>query len=276
MVVVGGGDLYNVHVHTNDPERAVELGSRVGRAREIQVADLKDRVTGCIGGQARAVRVGEQACTLIAVAEGEGLAETFRSLGAMVVTGGPGRNPSVADLIAGIEASPADAVLVLPNHRNVAPAAELAAARSSKDVRVIPSTSIPAGLSAATAFNPLAALPDNAKAMDEAVAASRAGELARAERTSETPAGPAQRGDWLGLTEGKVVAVGGSVEAVAGAVVGHLVSETSEVITLIVGADAARTERRAIEEALRRSFPHLRLEVVEGGQPRYPFLIGME
>lgn len=276
LVVVGGGGLYNVHVHTNEPAQAVEAGSRAGRTRDVQIADLKDRVTSCLGGQARAVRVEEQVCALVAVAEGAGLSRAFRSLGAVVLEGGAGHNPSVADLVGAIEAAPSDAVVVLPNPRNIGPVAERAAGETSKEVRVVPSPSVPASLSAAAAFNPLAPPQDNAKVMEEAIGGCRSGALARAERDADTSAGPVKRGDWLGLAEGEVVAAGAGADATAAEVVRRLAAETAEMITLIVGADVTAGDRRLVEETLRGSFPSLELELLEGGQPAYPFLIGVE
>jgi hypothetical protein len=276
LVVVGGGGLYSVHVHTNEPRRAVDAGSRAGRTRNVRIADLRDAVTACMAGQARAVRVAEQVCAMVAVAEGEGLDRTFRSLGAVVVAGGPGNNPSVADLVAGLEAAPAEGVVVLANHPNIGPAAERAAGLSTKEARVILTASLPAGLTAAAAFNPLATLSDNAKAMEEAAAACRSGELAVAERDADTDAGPVKRGDWFGLAEGEVVAAGGGVGPVAREVVRRLASDTAEVITLVVGADAGSDDRRSVEEVVRDSFPALQVDVVDGGQPRHPFLIGVE
>jgi len=276
LVVVGGGGLYSVHLHTNEPSRAVEAGSRAGSTRNVQIADLQDSVTSCLAGQARAVRVAEQVCALVAVAEGDGIIRTFRSLGAVVLDGGPGHNPSVAALVGAIEAAPSDGVLVLPNHRSIGPAAERAAGAASKEVRVVSSPSVPAGLSAAAAFNPVATVQDNAKVMEEAIGACRSGALARAELHADTPAGPVRRGEWLGLAEGEVVAAGMGVDATAAEVVGRLVAETAEMVTLIVGADAAPDDRRTVEAILRGSFPTLDLELLEGGQPAYPFLIGVE
>jgi len=276
LVVVGGGRLYNVHVHTNEPGQAVEAGSRAGHTRNVQIADLKDRVTSCLGGQARAVRVAEQVCALVALAEGDGISRAFRSLGALVLEGGAGHNPTVADLAGAIEAAPSDAVVVLPNHRNIGPAAERAAGETSKEVWVVPSPSVPGGLSAAAAFNPLATLQDNAKVMEEAIGGCRSGALARAERDADTSAGPVKRGDWLGLAEGEVVAAGAGADATAAEVVRRLAAETAEMITLIVGADVTAGDRRLVEETLRGSFPSLELELLEGGQPAYPFLIGVE
>ena len=276
LVVVGGGGLYSVHVHTNDPDRALEAGSRAGEVRDVRVASLRDQMTGCLTSQARAVRLAEEVCSLVAVAEGDGLSRTFRSLGAAVVRGSPGRNPSVDDLAATIAACSTDAVVVLPNQPNVAPLAELAAAQTSKDVRVVPVASIPAGLSAATVFNPLATLQENAKVMEEAARACRSGEILRAGREAETPAGGVGGGQWLGIADGEVVAAGAEPAAVATELVRGLAPETAEVLTIVVGADAEAADVRSVEAEVRRTFPSLELEIVEGDQPEHPFLIGVE
>jgi uncharacterized protein len=276
LVVVGGGGLFNIHVHTNEPGRAVDLGVGAGDVRNVSIVNLKGQVQACIGGQARAVRVAEQATALVAVAEGDGLTRTFASLGAIVVPGSPGNNPAVGDLLTAVEAAPAAEVVVLPNHRNIVPAAERAAAESWKRVRVVPSLSIPSGLSAAAEFNPMVALEENAESMEEAASACRWGEITRAERDAETPAGKVRKGEWLGLVEGKAVSLGGEAADTAVDVAGLLVGDDSEILTLVSGSDATDEETRAVEGSLRRGFPGLEVQVVPGGQPRYPFLIGVE
>ena len=276
LVVVGGGGLYNVHVHTNEPGQAVAAGSRAGDTSNVQIADLQESVTRCLAGQARATRVAEQVCALVVVAEGDGIIRAFRSLGAVVLKGGPGHHPSVVDLVAAIEGAPSGAIVVLLNHRDIVPAADGAAAATSKEVWVIPSSSMPAGLSAAAAFNPLATLQENAKVMEAAIGACRTGVLTRAGSEAETPAGPVRRGEWLGLAEGDVVAAGATADATAIEVVRRLGAETAEMITVIVGTDVAADDRRAVESILRISFPTLELELLEGGPPASPFLIGVE
>ena len=276
LVVVGGGGLFAVHVHTNEPDEAVSAGRRAGNVRDLRITDLRDQATGCVVGQARAVQVAKQACGLVAVAEGAGLTRTFRSLGAVVVPGGPGRNPSVAELLRAIETAPSDVVVVLPNHPNIGPAAERAVHEGAKQGRVIASSSPVVGLSAAATFNPLATLEDNAKAMEDAVAACRSGEVAQAGRDAETPAGPLHRADWLALADGDLIAAGRTVGPVAAGLVRRLASDGAEVVTVVVGADASPEDRRSVEDAVRRALPSLQLELVDGGQPRYPFLIGVE
>nr|MDP9340590.1 DAK2 domain-containing protein [Actinomycetota bacterium] len=278
LVVVGGGGMFKVHVHTNEPDLAVEAGRDAGAVRDVQVVDLEDQVAErCVAGQARAVRVAEhQATALVAVADGDGLIRIFRSLGAVVVPGGPGRNPSVGDLVEAIQAAPSTSVVLLPNHRNVVPAAERAAAASGKDVRVVPSRSIPAGLASAAAFNPMASAEENEKDMAEAADAATAIEITRAVRDAETPKGRVQAGDWLGLAEGEVRVAGGEPAELAARLVADLRTEDHEVITLVVGADPSDQEAAAVEEAVRAAAPDLHVETHRGGQPQYAYLIGLE
>jgi DAK2 domain fusion protein YloV len=276
LVVVGGGGLFNVHVHTDQPGRAVDVGLESGEVRNVSIVNLEGQVQRCIGGQARAVRVAEQATALVAVAEGDGLTRTFASLGAIVVPGGPGNNPSVGDLMAAIDATPADRVVVLPNHENIVPAAERAAAESWKHVRVVRAPSIPSGLSAAAAFNPTLSLGDNARSMGGAADACRWGEVTRAQRDAETPAGRVRKGAWLGLVDGVAVGMGGAAADAAVAVARSLARGDSEILTLVVGSEATPKDRGGVESAFKAAFPNLEVQVVVGDQPRYPFLIGVE
>jgi fatty acid kinase len=232
--------------------------------------------SGYVGGQARAVRVAEQVCALVAVADGDGLAETFRSLGAVVVPGGPGDNPSVESVLHAVEAAPAEEVVVLPNHPNVRPAAERAVRASSKQATVVATESIPAGIAAATAFNPMTGVTGNLRDMAEAAAGCRAGEVARAERDAHTDAGPVRTGDWLAIAEGTVVAVGSRAAAVASGLALVLADGDAELLTVVTGLDAAATEVDEVVAAISRDLPLVQLEILEGGQRRYPYLIGAE
>jgi DAK2 domain fusion protein YloV len=276
VVVVGGGGMFNVHVHTDEPGQAVEAGLDHGRPRDISIVHLGTQVIDCIAGQARGVRVAEQVAGLVAVAEGEGVARTFRSLGAMVVPGGPGHNPAVGELLAAVEAAPADAVLLLPNHPNVVPAAEKAAQSSSKEVHVVASPSVPAGLAAATAFNPMAALDENAGAMEAAVRDCRSGEVAQAERAAQTPAGPVRAGDWLGMADGRVMITGRDAESVAGRLAIILSGGGAEIATVVAGEDSSDETAGVVARIVADAIPGVRVDVVLGGQPRYAYLIGVE
>jgi DAK2 domain fusion protein YloV len=278
VVVVGGGGLYKVHVHTNDPDLAVEAATEAGRTQDVRVADLEGQVAEqCAAGQARAVRVAErQAVAMVAVADGDGLAALFRSLGAVVVPRGPGNDPSVRELLDAIEAAPAPAVVVLPGHPDVVPAAERAARESAKEVRVVPTSSIPEGLSAAAAFNPLGTLDDAGRAMEHAAGGVAAGAVTRAARDASTPAGDVAPGDWLGLVDGEVVAVGDAPVAVVVELVTRLRRESDEILTVLWGADATEGEVERLRGALAGEFYGLEVEIHRGDQPGFPFLLGLE
>jgi hypothetical protein len=220
--------------------------------------------------------VAEQISAVVAVAEGDGLVGTFSSLGALVVRGGPGNDPSVGELVEAIGAAPADAVIVLPNHKNVVPVARKAAAEVTKDARVVMSPSIPSGLAAATVFNPLAPVDENARAMEEAADSCAWAELVLAGRDTGTPAGSVQPGDWIGTIRGEVASVNGSLATCTEEVGRYLAEEEAEVVTLIVGADATAEDRETVRAVLEGVLPGLDHQVLDGGQSRYPFMIGVE
>ena len=277
LVVVGGAGTYRVHVHTDDPDRAIELAETVGTTSSVSVGDLEEDVERCLVGQARGVRSpDEQATALVAVADGEGLERVFSSLGAIVVRGGPGNNPSVGDLLQAVNAAPAAAVVILPDHENVLPAAERAAAESDKDVRVVRAVSAPQGVAAAAAFHPLERLEVNAEALSEAAAACSWGEVAIAVRDADTPSGPVRAGDALGIVEGQVAIVGEDAAVVAEEVVDRLRRARHEILTVFTGEGVTEEAAAAVESSLRRAYPDVEIEFHHGGQPGRPYLIALE
>ena len=289
LVVVGGSGLYNVHVHTDQPGPAVEEGVEAGRPRGIRIVSLDREVAeACLAGEARAVRAGEGhaepeatpgadgTTALVAVVPGRGAGALFRSLGATVVAGGPGDNPSVADLAEAIAAAPSDAVVLLPNHTNVVPAARQAADGSDKAVAVIPTGSIPEGLAAAAAFNPECGPEENEALARRAAAAVTAIEVARASRDADTPAGPVQAGDFLAMAGGEIRSVGNDPLDVAMEVLRGLVGDEHEIVTVLTGDGAAGEDGDRARAAISRAFPHLEVEVHVGDQPHHLLLIGLE
>jgi dihydroxyacetone kinase-like predicted kinase len=276
LAMVGGGGLFNVHVHTDSPDAAIEIGNEAGEVRDVTVASLAQEAPACSGNWGREVQVGQAACGLVAVVEGAGLIATFRSLGATVVPGSPARPPAVAELLAAVEAAHPRVVAVLPNDRDIMGPAETAAERSVREVSVVPAMSIPAGLSAATAFNPTLPLADNMTAMRAAAEACRMAQLAVAGRPSDSAAGRVEAGDWTAMVAGRVVAAGRRVADVVAQVVDLIADGRAEMLTLVVGRAVAPDDGAAVVEALRTTRPDLELEVIDGGHPEYPLLIGVE
>lgn len=278
VVVVGGGGLYNVHLHTDEPEAALREGEAAGRPRDVRIASLDERVSeACLAEGARGVRAGEvDEVGVVAVVPGAGAARLLRSLGATTVLGGPGRNPAVADLVAAVRAAPARAVLLLPDHPNVVPAAERAAEEAGKEVQVVPTSSVPEGIAAAAAFRPGASLEENARAAAAAASRVASAEVTHAVRDADSPAGRIRKGDCLGLVGGEVVVVGRDRLRVVLELVERLARDEHEVLTLLAGAEAPEEEAERVAAALGAAHPSLEVELHRGDQPHYPYLIGLE
>jgi DAK2 domain fusion protein YloV len=282
IVVVGGDGVWNCHVHTDDIGAAIEAGIDVGRPHRIRVTDLYEEVEeqAWVRDQIAtdAEDVGEPvACAVVAVSNGSGIRDIFRSLGVRrVVAGGQSMNPSTADLLAAIEAVPADEVLILPNNGNIIAVAEQVDAQTSKTVRVVPTSGITEGFAALLEYDPHGTADGNLVGMAAAAAAVVAGEVTVAVRDSGSDVGEISEGDHLGLTGGKVRVVAGSAFDAATGLLAQMVDDSHEIVTLIAGRDAAEATTAAIVSWLGAEHPDVEVEVHEGGQPLYPYFLGVE
>ena len=282
IVVVGGDGVWNCHVHTDDIGAAIEAGIDVGRPHRIRVTDLYEEVEeqAWVRDQIAtdAEDVGEPvACAVVAVSNGSGIRDIVRSLGVRrVVAGGQSMNPSTADLLAAIEAVPADEVLILPNNGNIIAVAEQVDAQTSKTVRVVPTSGITEGFAALLEYDPHGTADGNLVGMAAAAAAVVAGEVTVAVRDSGSDVGEISEGDHLGLTGGKVRVVAGSAFDAATGLLAQMVDDSHEIVTLIAGRDAAEATTAAIVSWLGAEHPDVEVEVHEGGQPLYPYFLGVE
>jgi hypothetical protein len=217
-------------------------------------------------------------CAAVAVSSGAGISTLFHQLGVQaVVAGGQTFNPSTAELLAAVESVHADHVVVLPNNKNIIPAAEQLDAISPKTVRVVPTRSMPEGLAALMVYDPEAPAEANTAAMRQAAEAIVSGEVTRAVRASQTDAGPVAEGDWIGIVRGDgIVAVAADVVGAATTLLTATITDQCELVTVITGADADDTTTGTIEAWLRDYHPAVEVEVHHGGQPLYPYLFGVE
>ncbi|MCW2672684.1 MAG: Dak phosphatase [Frankiales bacterium] len=269
LVVVGAEGLFNVHVHVNDVGAAIEAGIEVGRPFQVTVTRFADQV-------AAAPQAGR---VIVAVASGAGLAKAFAELGAVVVEGGPTANPSTAELLAALRASGASEVVLLPNDRNVRAVAQAAAEQArleGRSVAVVPTRSVVQGLAAASVADPDRPFDDDVAAMAAAAGATRWAELTSAVRAAETDAGPCAPGDVLGLLDGAVVRVGQDVDAVARELLQRLLEPGGELVTVVVGSCADPGVGERLRSWLSEAHPSLEAVVLQGDQPHYPLLLGVE
>ncbi|MCY3805044.1 MAG: DAK2 domain-containing protein [bacterium] len=273
IVVVGGDGLWNCHIHTDDIGGSIEAGIEAGRPHRIQVTDLHEQVSH-VDHVAAPVRT---TTGVVAVATGDGVGRIFKGLGAAeLVTGGQTMNPSVATLLEAVERTPSHGVVVLPNNKNIVLAAQQLQELTDKVVVVVPTVSIPAGLSAMVEFDPESEAARNGEVMAALAEEVTAGEVTRAVRDAATPAGPVAEGDFMGLSAGDVQCVAQDLVTVTCGLLDRIVGDEHEIVTLICGAEATEADTEAVASWLADARPHVELEVHAGGQPLYHYYVGVE
>ena len=287
IVVVGGDGMWNCHIHTNDVGAAIEAALDSGRPSRIRVTDLDEQVeeerwvregAGAPGAGPSTEGAGPPATTsVVAVVSGDGIGRIFHSLGVHhLVVGGQTMNPATADLVKAVEAVGSDQVVILPNNKNIRPVAEQVDGLSDKRVQVVPTGSTVEGFAALLAYDPAADVETNAAAMSESAARVVSAEVTQAVRDSTTDAGEVHEGDWIGISRDGVVAVADNIVVCTRLLLSRLLDETHELVTLIEGEGSRVADTRRIEEWLSEEHPDVALEVHQGGQPLYPYLLGIE
>ncbi len=287
IVVVGGDGLWNCHIHTNDVGAAVEAGVDAGRPHRIRVTDLDEQVeeerwvresVGSPGAGPSSEGTGPPPTTsVVAVVSGDGIGRIFRSLGVHhLVVGGQTMNPATADLVKAVESVGSAEVVILPNNKNIRPVADQVDALAGKTVRVVATGSIVEGFAALLAYDPAAGAEANVASMSESAARVVPAEVTRAVRDTVTEAGEVHEGDFIGVSRDGVVAVSDNIVVCTRLLLSRLLEPTHELVTLIEGEGARVADTRRIEEWLSEEYPDVALEVHQGGQPLYPYLLGIE
>jgi uncharacterized protein len=262
VLVVGDEATLKVHVHTDEPEGAVELFADSGTVSQLDVADMREQIA------ERRERLQAGRCTAVAVVAGAGMRELYEGLGAFVVDGGETFNPSIYDLLAAIHEVPSEEVLVFPNNPNIVMASERAAELSDKQARVVDCTSPQAGLAALVELDPSASIAENAERIADALAGIRAGSVAAAAR--DDASGRFVKGDAVGFVGEEIVAWGGA---------GTTLTETmarlaagAEILTVVSGEGAPIPPDQLDGHAP----DGVELEVHQGGQPHYWWLLAAQ
>ena len=282
IVVVGGDRTWNCHVHTDDVGAAIEAGIEIGRPYKIRVSDLLEEaeeqawVREQIAGDQEDPTGPPVPCAVVAVANGVGIVDIFRSLGVQkVIVGGQSMNPSTEQLLDAVEAVPADEVVILPNNGNIIPVAEQVNEQTSKTVRVIRTKGITEGFASLLEYDPQGTAEENLDGMTAAASQVVAGEVTIAVRDSGSDAGDISEGDYLGLSEGKVKVITDSLFKAATQLIGQLIDD-HELVTLIAGAEAGDSVTEEIVSWIEEKHPMVEVETHFGGQPLYPYFLGIE
>ena len=269
LVVSGAAPLWNVHVHVDNPGAAVEAGMEAGRPHGIRITALDTQV---LGGE-------RQPRALIAVTHGPGTAALLREAGAITVAALPNTRPSTAELLAAVQASGADDVIILPSDGDTCAVAGVAAAEARAGgvrVSVIPTKAIVQTLAAAAVHDPRARFEDDVVAMTRAAGATRYAAVTVASREVLTTAGPCRVGDVLGLVDGDISVVGGDLGGVVRDLLNAMLAAGGELVTLVFGSDVTPAFADSVTSWLGTEHPMVEVTAYDGGQPLWPVIIGVE
>ena len=276
VLVVGGEDLWNVHVHVDDVGAAIQAGIEAGHPHRIAVTNFGDQQ------RARTASSGSGGLgpvAVVACAAGTGLAEVFSAAGAVSVFNGPGRRASAGQLLDAIRSAGSHCVIVLPNEKGTLLAAEAAASAAADgglEVHVVQSRSAVQGIAALAVFERTASVRDNLIAMSGAAGATRPGAVTVAGKEAQTSAGRCHPGDILGAVGGDVVVVGNDLAVVGAKVVARLLDGGGELLTVISGVGGGPELSAAVAQSARADHPNVEVSIIDGGQATYPLLLGAE
>ncbi len=292
VVVVDDEDIIKVHVHTNDPGKALSKGVEYGQFETVKVENMRiqHESAGWVDEPEAAAppaleRVEpEEEFGFVSVAAGDGLKSLFSDLGCLqVVSGGQTMNPSTDDILSAIEATPAKVVYVLPNNKNIILAAEQAIPLADREVHVLPTRTIPQGVAAMLAFDPDAAVKDNLTAMMKAADNVSTGSVTFAARDSDFEGRNIHEGDILALDNGKLSFTDKDMQFAAFKLTKSMVKSRrlsgkgSSFITIMYGEGVSPKKANALKAALEERYGNdIEITVINGGQPVYYYFISIE
>lgn len=279
VLVVGDSKAIKVHVHTPEPGTPLNYGVKVGTLSRIIVENMQEQYQEFVLGQSRPAPAVEEISGIatVAVASGEGLARIFESLGvSTVIQGGQTMNPSTEDLLKAVEAASVDNVVLLPNNSNVILAAEQARALAQKNVVVVPTRTMPQGISAMLEFNYQADLETNARLMARAAGDVETIEVTTATRDVEIKGVAVKEGQIIGLLNDQLHTAGSSPSEVILSMLDQLGVEDFEIVTVYRGDGATQDEAEVLVTQIQDLDEDLEVELVEGNQPHYHYILSLE
>jgi len=280
VLVVGEPELVKVHVHTDDPTRVINLAGGYGKLMKLSVGDMSTqhrRILDSEGAAGTAKASRANGVGMVAVVAGRGMVEIFRGLGVdAIIEGGQTMNPSTQDMLTAIESLPYDEVILLPNNGNVIAAAKQVVGLTKKKVHVVETHSMPQGVSAVVAFRPERPAAENLKAMRAEAERVQTIEVTHAVRDTRSNGLRVRKGDVIGLINDRLEFAGRDYAEVVHKALSKLGPDSYELVTVYRGEQASDAELARLESEIRTSYPGLEVEVQQGGQHHYPFILSVE
>ena len=269
VLVVPDDDVVKVHVHTQDPGGALSYAGTFGRLSGVKIDDMEDQIRSRGTDQDAAQRP-EATVGVVAASRGEGSRKLFESMGAVVIEGGQGANPSAEDLARAAQETGAGAVILLPNNKNIVPTAERVGELVEAEIHIVPTTSIAGGLAAMVGFDAEGEPEDVAEEMREITAGLRCAEITQAVREARIGGRKVPEGSYIGLLDGELVAVEEGVEDAAIRLVERMLEEGVDIVTLLRGYGMDERSATRVAERIKALDKDVDVEIKDGGQPMYP------
>ena len=286
VVVVDDEDIIKVHVHTDNPGKALQQGLKHGMLTNMKIENMREQFANRVEAEAASASAAPEYVPVdpdtpfgfVSVCAGDGVAQLFSDLGVdKIVSGGQTMNPSTEDILAAVQSIPAKTVYVLPNNKNIIMAAEQAVPLADREVRVLHTRTIPQGLSAMLCFDDSASASDNHIEMMKAAENVGSGQITFAARDSDYEGHKIKEGELLALENGKLSFVEKDLEKAAVKLTRSLLKKTSSFITILYGEGVTEEQAEAMVEALRPKVPDtVDISLIEGKQPVYYYIISVE
>ncbi|CAM3353129.1 DAK2 domain-containing protein [Marinicrinis lubricantis] len=292
ILVIEDDQFVKVHVHSRKPGDVFNLAMQYGELSRFHIENMREQhrkivdpaVPGSeeqsivpVSGAVDGVTEGKRKFGIVAVAVGEGISEIFSSIGVdYVLSGGQTMNPSTEDIVQAIEKVNAEKVFVLPNNSNIILAAEQAKELVEAEVAVIPAKTIPQGMAAALAFQEGENFETNQDIMNRALSQVRSGQITKSIRQTTIDDVEIQEGDYLAILDSKITAASSDILEAATALFEAMIVSGDEVITILRGEDAQQSETDQMVQFIEERYPDVELDILDGGQPLYPYLFAVE
>ena len=274
LLVVGDERTAKIHVHTNEPDKVLRLAMNYGTLHEIQINNMVEQTA---QRQSRLETAKAKEIGIVVVSYGEGLKRIFESFGVdFVINGGQTMNPSAKEIVEAVESLNSPRVIVLPNNKNIILTANQVKQLSSKEVFVIPSKTIPQGISAIMNYSESLSLKENLDFMSEAIGRIKTGEITTATRDAKIKNVNIKKGEIIAIADDELCAHGSDVVEVSLSLVDKLNEGGGEVMTIYWGEDSSKDDLDRIIEEVRKNYTSYDVEVYEGGQPLYPYIFSLE
>ncbi|MBA7502855.1 hypothetical protein ES706_01452 [subsurface metagenome] len=275
LIVAGNCSMVRIHIHSFKLGEILDYATHLGTLHQVKVNNMDDQYAEFIKIQKE--RMPRVDIAIVTIAAGDGFFEVFNSLGAtIIVPGGQTMNPSVRELLKAVEAAPSDNIILLPNNKNIIHTASQVESLTSKSVKVIPTRTIPQGIAASLAFSYDMDLEENTRAMEEAMTAVKTIGVTKAVRKTRMNGQEIKKGQPIAiLNDEDLIAGGNNILDVIFQALTKANIENTEMLTIYYAAEAQAIEAEDIAQKIREEY-HLEVEVVQGGQPHYNYIISLE